>query len=95
MKRTKTIYACDLCEAELPDDYVSTDGEGYSYFVKNAYDEIPLDEAIKGCESAVVHVRVGGVHDKDIYNDLCDKCRLDILKQAVAHLEQKVGVDNA
>lgn len=94
MKRTKTVYTCDLCEAELPEDYISTDGEGYSYFVKNAHDEIPLVEPIADCNAIVVHVRIGGRKDEKSLNDLCDKCRLATLKQAVEYLEQKVGGNN-
>ena len=91
MKKTKTVYSCDICGEELPDDYVSTDLEGYQHFARNAYDEIRLAEPVKGCNAAVVHVTVGGRCDTDRYNDLCDTCRLDLLRQAVASLEQKVG----
>lgn len=93
MKRTKTLFTCDLCAVELPEDYVSTDGEGFPYFARNAYDEIPFTVPVAGCDSMVVHVRVGGKADSKALNDICDKCRLDLLKQAVAYLEQKVGGD--
>lgn len=95
MKNTKTYFTCDLCAAELPDDYVSTDGEGYRYFARNAYDEVPLMEPVAGCNSLVVHVVVGGKHEPSSFSDLCDTCRLRLLRQAVHVLEQKVGADNA
>ena len=90
MKTTKTVYKCDLCEAELPEDYVSTDGEGNSYFVKNLYDELPLSSPVLECNAMVIHVRIGGRKDETRYNDLCNKCRLKLLKQAVKHLESEV-----
>lgn len=91
MKSTKTVFSCDVCHEELPDDYVSTDDEGHNYFVRNAYDEIPLAVPVKDCDAIVVHVRIGGKGDNATFNDLCDKCRLDLLRQAVEYLEQKVG----
>ena len=91
MKNTKTYFSCDVCGAELPEDYVSTDGEGYRYFARNAYDEIPLTETVAGCSALVVHVTVGGKGDDRSLNELCDTCRLKLLRQAVQVLEQKVG----
>lgn len=92
MKSTTTTYQCDNCGTDLPEDYVSTDGEGHSYYARNAYDEIPLLGAtLNGCGAMTVHVTIGGKHDDSKYNDLCDKCRLALLKCAVAYLEQKVG----
>lgn len=90
MKITTTHYICDICKAELPDDYVSTDGQGHSYFVKNLYNEIRLKEPVLECDAMVVHVRVGGRKDTTTYDDLCNTCRLRLLKEAVKHIESGV-----
>ncbi len=90
MKITTTHYICDICKAELPDDYVSTDGQGHNYFVKNLYNEIRLDKPVLECDAMVVHVRVGGRKDTTTYDDLCNTCRLKLLKEAVEHLESGV-----
>lgn len=93
MKRTKTVYTCDNCDTELPDTYITTDGEGYSYLTKDAYEEVSLDKQVRGCTAMVVHVQLGGRKDKEKYNDLCDKCRLELLKTAVSYLEEKAGAE--
>lgn len=91
MKKTKTVYTCDNCDADLPDAYVTTDGEGRGYLTKDAYEEIPLEKQVRGCSAMVVHVQLGGRCDTAKYNDLCDTCRLALLREAVEYLEKKVG----
>ena len=41
--KTTTVYNCDYCQKQLPDDYATTNGEGKGYYVKKAHDTIPLD----------------------------------------------------
>lgn len=86
-------YSCDYCQAELPDDYTTTNGEGKSYYVKKAHDTIPLEAPIAGCTGFVVEVTLGTPHDEHHFTDLCDKCRLKFLKMAVEHLEQKLSTE--
>lgn len=40
--KTTTVYNCDYCQKQLPDDYATTNGEGKGYYVKKAHDTIPL-----------------------------------------------------
>lgn len=47
--KTTTVYNCDYCQKQLPDDYATTNGEGKGYYVKKAHDTIPLDTPIAGC----------------------------------------------
>ena len=44
--KTTTVYNCDYCQKQLPDDYATTNGEGKGYYVKKAHDTIPLDTPI-------------------------------------------------
>lgn len=89
--KTTTVYNCDYCQKQLPDDYRTTNGEGKSYYVKKAHDTIPLETPIAGCTGVVVEVTLGTPKDEHHFTDLCDECRLKFLKMAVAHLEQKVA----
>lgn len=95
MKATKVTFQCDHCGADLPSDHIATDKEGYQYYARSAYDEITLSEPLNYCNVATVHVQLGGRCDPYRYNDLCDTCRLLVLRQAVEYLEQKVGGDYA
>ena len=52
--KTTTVYNCDYCQKQLPDDYATTNGEGKGYYVKKAHDTIPLDTPIAGCTGIVV-----------------------------------------
>lgn len=54
--KTTTVYNCDYCQKQLPDDYATTNGEGKGYYVKKAHDTIPLDTPIAGCTGIVVEV---------------------------------------
>lgn len=38
--KTTTVYNCDYCQKQLPDDYATTNGEGKGYYVKKAHDTI-------------------------------------------------------
>lgn len=57
--KTTTVYNCDYCQKQLPDDYATTNGEGKGYYVKKAHDTIPLDTPIAGCTGIVVEVTLG------------------------------------
>lgn len=91
--KTTTVYNCDYCQKQLPDDYATTNGEGKGYYVKKAHDTIPLDTPIAGCTGIVVEVTLGTPKDDHHFTDLCDDCRLKFLKMAVEHLERKVAVE--
>lgn len=80
--KTTTVYNCDYCQKQLPDDYV-----------KKAHDTIPLDTPIAGCTGIVVEVTLGTPKDDHHFTDLCDDCRLKFLKMAVEHLERKVAAE--
>lgn len=91
--KTTTVYNCDYCQKQLPDDYATTNGEGKGYYVKKAHDTIPLDTPIAGCTGIVVEVTLGTPKDDHHFTDLCDDCRLKFLKMAVEHLERKVRLN--
>ena len=91
--KTTTVYNCDYCQKQLPDDYATTNGEGKGYYVKKAHDTIPLDTPIAGCTGIVVEVTLGTPKDDHHFTDLCDDCRLKFLKMAVEHLERKVAAE--
>lgn len=80
--KTTTVYNCDYCQKQLPDDYATTNGEGKGYYVKKAHDTIPLDTPIAGCTGIVVEVTLGTPKDDHHFTDLCDDCRLKFLKMA-------------
>jgi len=88
--KTTTVYNCDYCQKQLPDDYATTNGEGKGYYVKKAHDTIPLDTPIAGCTGIVVEVTLGTPKDDHHFTDLCDDCRLKFLKMAV---ERKVAAE--
>ncbi|WP_343084247.1 hypothetical protein [Blautia producta] len=92
--KTTTVYNCDYCQKQLPDDYATTNGEGKSYYVKKAHDTIPLKTPIAGCTGVVVEVTLGTPKDEHHFTDLCDACRLKFLRMAVAHLEAKVTAES-
>ena len=54
--KTTTVYNCDYCQKQLPDDYATTNGEGKGYYVKKAHDTIPLDTPIAGCTGITYEV---------------------------------------
>lgn len=91
--KTTTVYNCDYCQKQLPDDSATTNGEGKGYYVKKAHDTIPLDTPIAGCTGIVVEVTLGTPKDDHHFTDLCDDCRLKFLKMAVEHLERKVAAE--
>ena len=78
--KTTTVYNCDYCQKQLPNDYATTNGEGKGYYVKKAHDTIPLDT-------------LGTPKDDHHFTDLCVDCRLKFLKIAVEHLERKVAAE--
>lgn len=86
-KTTNIVYRCDMCDKELPDNYKNTDGEGGSYFLWDVYNEVPLSPPVKDCVAARVKVTLGGKKDERRYTDLCNACKLKILRKAVAFYE--------
>ena len=84
-----TTFTCDMCGADLPEEYKNTDGEGGSYFIWDTYNEVHWHEPIKECNAARIKVTLGGKDDDHRYTDLCNKCKLKVLRKAVAYYEEQ------
>ena len=96
MKTKETRFFCDKCGAPLPEEYVGTDVDGYPSFRKNMYDAVALPEDFdaENVDEAVVHVslRQAGIRRLD---DLCHKCKLEVIKKILPALETQVEEDES
>lgn len=90
-----TTYVCDMCKKELPEEYKNTDGEGGRYFMWDVYNEVPLSPPVKDCVAARVKVTLGGKHDDRRYTDICNSCKLKLLRTAVKHYEAQEAAQKA
>lgn len=82
MKKVDVSFVCDRCQAPLPERFVSRNGSGEKFFNLNDYNTIRINRGHK--IGFTIRSEIEYCEDQ---RELCPKCRLELLRIVVHHLE--------
>ena len=85
MKKVDVSFVCDICEAPLHEKFVGTNSSGEKYFNLLEYNTIRISRGQK-----IVFAISNEIEYNKDQKELCPKCRLELLREVVRHLEAEL-----